>query len=291
MDRKELLKKEDQFGKRINRFQKLMQHKVRDILLVSSMYDNYLFEEDGRLYELIREEYQVLNLSHAPEITPVTTANDALDLLAGEHTYDLIITTLHIEDMHVLKFAQMIRETGINTPIILLAYDNLERKEIVTNYDTSIFDRIFIWQGDYRLLIGIVKYLEDKLNVERDSKVAGVQSIILVEDNVKFYSTYLPLVYTEILKQSQRLISEGVNLTHRYLRMRARPKILLCTTYEEAWAYFEKYKEFILGIITDINFSHNKVKDSEAGLKFAAAVKNEITDIPILLQSSQPKYA
>lgn len=291
MDRKELLKKEDQFGKRINRFQKLMQHKVRDILLVSSMYDNYLFEEDGRLYELIREEYQVLNLSHAPEITPVTTAHEALELLAGERNYDLIITTLHIEDMHVLKFAQMIRETGVNTPIILLAYDNLERKEIVTHYDTSIFDRIFIWQGDYRLLIGIVKYLEDKLNVERDSKVAGVQSIILVEDNVKFYSTYLPLVYTEILKQSQRLISEGVNLTHRYLRMRARPKILLCTTYEEAWAYFEKYKEFILGIITDINFSHNKVKDSEAGLKFAAAVKNEISDIPILLQSSQPKYA
>lgn len=291
MDKKELLKKEEQFGKRINKFQKLMQYKVRDILLVSSMYDNYLFEEDGRLYELIREEYQVLNLSHAPEITAVTTAYDALELLAGERSFDLIITTLHIEDMHVLKFAQMIRETGINTPIILLAYDNLERKEIVTNYDTSIFDRIFIWQGDYKLLIGIVKYLEDKLNVEHDTKVAGVQSIILVEDNVKFYSSYLPLVYTEILKQSQRLISEGVNLTHRYLRMRARPKILLCTNYEEAWDCFEKYKDYILGIITDVNFSRNKVKDPEAGLKFAAAVKQEVTDIPILLQSSQAVYA
>ncbi|NLH59920.1 MAG: histidine kinase [Ignavibacteriales bacterium] len=268
-----------------------MQYKVRDILLVSSMYDNYLFEEDGRLYELIREEYQVLNLSHAPEITAVTTAYDALELLAGERSFDLIITTLHIEDMHVLKFAQMIRETGINTPIILLAYDNLERKEIVTNYDTSIFDRIFIWQGDYKLLIGMVKYLEDKLNVEHDTKVAGVQSIILVEDNVKFYSSYLPLVYTEILKQSQRLISEGVNLTHRYLRMRARPKILLCTNYEEAWDCFEKYKDYILGIITDVNFSRNKVKDPEAGLKFAAAVKQEVTDIPILLQSSQAVYA
>ncbi|MDY0079605.1 MAG: PEP/pyruvate-binding domain-containing protein [Ignavibacteriaceae bacterium] len=291
MDKKELLKKEEQFGKRINKFQKLMQYKVRDILLVSSMYDNYLFEEDGRLYELIREEYQVLNLSHAPEITAVTTAYDALELLAGERSFDLIITTLHIEDMHVLKFAQMIRETGINTPIILLAYDNLERKEIVTNYDTSIFDRIFIWQGDYKLLIGMVKYLEDKLNVEHDTKVAGVQSIILVEDNVKFYSSYLPLVYTEILKQSQRLISEGVNLTHRYLRMRARPKILLCTNYEEAWDCFEKYKDYILGIITDVNFSRNKVKDPEAGLKFAAAVKQEVTDIPILLQSSQAVYA
>lgn len=291
MDKRELLQKESLFGRRIRRFQKLMKYKVRDILLVSSLYDNYLFEEDGRLYELIRQEYQVLNLSHAPEITPVTTATEALELLSGDNNFDLVITTLHIEDMHVLKFAQMIRESGFNIPIILLAYDNRERKEIVTNYDTSIFDRIFIWQGDYKLIIGIVKYVEDRLNVQNDTEVSGVQSIILVEDNVKFYSTYLPLVYTEILKQSQRLISEGVNLTHRFLRMRARPKILLCTTYEEAWSYFEKYKEYILGIISDINFTHNGVKDSEAGLKFAQAVKSQISDIPILLQSSNDKHA
>jgi CheY-like chemotaxis protein len=139
MNKYELLKKEDLFGKRIQKFQKLMRHKVRDILLVSSMYDNYLFEEDGRLYELIREEYQVLNLSHAPEITPVTTAMEALELLSSGNNYDMIITTLHIEDMHVIKFAQSIKQAGYNIPVILLAYDNRERKDIVTNYDTSVF--------------------------------------------------------------------------------------------------------------------------------------------------------
>ncbi|MCK9209735.1 MAG: histidine kinase [Ignavibacteriaceae bacterium] len=277
------------FGNRIKNFQKVMRFKVRDILLVSSLYDFYLFEEDGRLYDLIRQEYQVFNLSHAPEITHVSTGGEAIEL-ASENHYDLIITTLHVEDMHVTKLAEMIRQNGIDTPIIILAYDNQERKDLTTNYDTSIFERIFIWQGDYRILIGIIKYVEDKMNVANDTALAGVQVIILVEDNVKFYSSYLPLIYAEIFKQSQRLISEGINLTHKFLRMRARPKILLCSTYEEAWDNFEKYREYILGIITDINFRYGGEKDAEAGIKFAKNVLALHSDIPILLQSSNDDY-
>jgi CheY-like chemotaxis protein len=273
---------------RIKNFQRLMRHKIRDILLVSSLYDLYLFEEDGRLYELIRQEFQVLNLSHPPEITHVTTGTEALELMLTDERFDLIITTLHTEDMHVIKFATMVRSAGLDTPIVLLAYDNKERKELVTKYDTSIFERIFIWQGDYRLLIAIIKYVEDRLNVENDAGVVGVQSIILVEDNVRFYSTYLPIIYTEILNQSQRLISEGINLTHRFLRMRARPKILLCTTYEEAWEYFENFQDFVLGVIADVNFRREGKKDPEAGLRFAEAVKALHEDIPILLQTSDP---
>ncbi len=197
---------------------------------------------------------------------------------------------MHIEDMHVVKFAQEVRKAGIKLPIILLAYDNRERKELTTNYDTSIFDRIFIWQGDYRLLIGMIKYIEDRLNVHNDTLNVGVQTIILVEDNIKFYSSYVPLIYTEIFEQSQRLISEGINTTHRFLRMRARPKILLSSTYEEAWDDFQKYKQFILGIILDINFKHNGEKNPEAGITFAKNVKDELEDIPILLQSSNVEY-
>lgn len=281
---------EDVFSSRIKKFQKLMRYKIREILLVSSIYDNYLFEEDGRLYELIREEYQSLNLSFAPELIHVTTGEEALEMLSSGNTFDLIITTLHIEDMHVVKFAKMVRQSGINLPIVLLAYDNRERKELTTNYDTSIFERIFIWSGDYRLLIGIVKFIEDRVNVENDTKNIGVQSIIVVEDNIKFYSSYLPIIYTEVFKQSQRLIQEGVNLTHKFLRMRARPKILLCTTYEEAWSYYEKYQEYVLGLILDINFRHHGVKDPEAGIRFARTVKSQHDDIPILLQSSDAGF-
>ncbi len=281
---------EDILNSRVKKFQKLMRYKIREILLVSSIYDNYLFEEDGRLYELIREEYQSLNLSFAPELIHVTTGEEALEMLSSENTFDLIITTLHIEDMHVVKFARMVRKSGINLPIVLLAYDNRERKELTTNYDTSIFEKIFIWNGDYRLLIGIVKYIEDRVNVENDTKNIGVQSIIVVEDNIKFYSSYLPIIYTEVFKQSQRLIKEGVNLTHKFLRMRARPKILLCTNYEEAWNYYEKYQQDVLGLILDVNFKHNGVKDPEAGIKLARAVKAQHDDIPILLQSSDDSF-
>ncbi|MBL7960035.1 histidine kinase [bacterium] len=268
-----------------------MRFKVRDILLVSSLYDSYLFEEDGRLYELIYNEYQGLNLSHAPEITHALNGKEALELLGEENRFDLIITSLHIEDMHVVKLAKMIRDAGFSTPIILLAYDNRERKELVSNFDTSIFENIFIWQGDYRLLIAIIKLVEDRANVEHDTQTIGVQTIILVEDNVKFFSSYLPLIYKEILKQSQELISEGVNLSHKSLRMRARPKILLCTNYEDAWACFEKYQENVLGIISDINFKRNGVKDPVGGISFAINVREKHPDIPILLQSSNAGFA
>jgi hypothetical protein len=183
-----------------------------------------------------------------------------------------------------------VREAGLDMPIVLMAYDNRELKDLVTHHDTSIFDRVFIWQGDFRLIIGIIKHLEDQMNVDHDTRIAGVQSIILIEDNVRYYSSFLPIIYTEILKQSQRLISEGINLSHRYLRMRARPKILLCENYEKAWDYYLKYEDYVLGIISDIDFPRNGVPDPRAGLTFAEEVKSRYPDIPILLQSMTPSW-
>ncbi len=285
------IKVTDVFGSRLKKFQKLMKYKIRDILLVSSLYDNYLFEEDGRLYELIREEYHTLNLSHSPEITHVTTGEEAIELASVNNSFDIIISTMHIEDMHVIEFAKKVRDSGIDIPIILLAYDNQERKEIIHDSGAAIFEKIFIWQGDYRLLMGIIKYVEDKKNIEKDTHEVGVQAIILVEDDVKFYSTYLSLIYTQVFKQSQQIISEGINTTHKFLRMRARPKILLCSSYEEAWEYFTKYQKYILGIISDINFPRNGEKDPNAGLIFSEKVKELQPDIPVLLQSSQKEHS
>ncbi len=269
-------------------FHNLMKFRIRDILLVSSMYDSYIFEEDGRLYELIRSEYQGLNLSHSPELMQVSSGEDALELALNENRFNLILVTLHIEDMKSVTFAKKAREAGIKIPIVLLGYDNFEMTEILSREDTSCFDKIFIWQGDFRLIVGIIKYLEDMLNVEDDTKRIGVQSIIVIEDNILFYSSYLPLIYNAILTQSQGLISEGINLSHKFLRMRARPKILLCSNYEEAWNYFEKYKDCILGVITDLAFTKDGLMNENAGMEFAASVKAEDSDIPILLQSNHP---
>jgi len=279
----------DKYDKYLQAFQKLMPHRISEILLVASPYDSYLIEEDGLIYEQIRREYNGLGLLHAPEVTHVSTAAEAFELLRSTR-FDMVISTLHIQDMHAVKFAKALRSSGYTMPIVLVAYDNTERKSLVSRHDASIFDRVFIWQGDYRLLVAIVKSMEDRLNVENDTNVADVQSIILIENNVRFYSLYLPIIYTEIFKQSQRLIAEGVNLTHRNLRMRTRPKILLCTSYDEAWAYFEKYSGNILGVISDINFRRQGVHNPEAGIQFVESVKKRYHDIPALLQSSNPEF-
>ncbi|GBD88823.1 phosphoenolpyruvate synthase [bacterium BMS3Abin03] len=274
---------------RFQSFQDLMRFRIRDILLVSSLYDLYLFEEDGRLYELIRKEYHGLNLSHSPELTRVSSGRDAINIAKKEKRFDLIITTLHIEDMHAIHFAKLAKKAGLDIPIILLALDNRELKTIILRPEISVFDNVFLWTGDYRLILGIIKYLEDKLNVEHDSKMFGVQNIILIEDNVRYYSSFLPIIYTELLKQSQRLITEGVNLSHKFLRMRARPKILLCTTYEDAWAYYRKYQDLVLGIISDIAFPRKGKLNPKAGIIFAKAVKKKHPDIPIALASNNPE--
>ncbi len=277
------------YGTRFQGFQNLMRLRIRDILLVSSLYDLYVFEEDGRLYELIREHYQNLNLSHSPELTRVSNGEEALVLAKEERRFDLIITTMHIEDMRVSTFAKRAREKKIDIPIVLLAFDNRELLDLMTHGATSDFDQVFIWQGDSRLLLAMIKHLEDKLNVDHDTNLVGVQSIIVIEDSVRYYSYFLPLIYREVMKQSQRLISEGINLSHKQLRQRARPKILLCSTYEEAWDYFSKYHDTILGVISDIDFPRNGKGDTRAGLDFAENVRHMHPDIPVLLHSTWPE--
>lgn len=267
-------------------FHNLMRYRVRDILLVSSLYDSYIFEEDNRLYELIRQEYQGLNLSHSPELINVSNGEEAIRIAKEEKRFDLIITTLHIEDMSAFTFAKKVKESGLDIPVVLLSYDNREMTDLISTKDISVFYKVFIWQGDYRIVLGIIKFLEDRLNVEHDTKHVGVQSIILIEDNISFYSSYLPLIYTEVLKQSQSLISEGINLSHKFLRMRARPKILLCSSFEEGWEYFEKYEEYILGIISDVDFTREGKRDPNAGILFAKKVKERKPDVPVLLQST-----
>ncbi len=277
------------FGSHLQVFQNLMHHRIRDIILVSSPYDLYLFEEDGRLYELIRDEYKGLNLSHSPELTRVSSGKEALELAKTDKRFDLIITTPHIEDMDVIAFAKMIKESDLNIPIVLLAYDNREMASVVSSQHNTLFHRTFVWQGDFRILVGIIKHVEDHMNVDHDTQMVGVQTIILVEDSVRYYSSFLPIIYTELLKQSMRLISEGINLSDRYLRMRARPKILLATNYEQAQEFLKKYEDYILGIISDVNFQRNGKQNPRAGLEFAEEIKSFREDIPILLQSNRAK--
>ncbi|MBU1707542.1 PEP/pyruvate-binding domain-containing protein [bacterium] len=268
-----------------------MRYPVQEILLVSSLYDSFLLAQDGQLHEQMTSEFMELNLSRVPGLTRVSKASEAAGLARDDPRINLIITTMNIGDMHVLDFAHKVREDRPEMPVVLLAFDNRDLLELLKLTDTSGLDKVFIWQGDFRILLAIVKYTEDRWNVEHDTKEMGVQSIILIEDNIRFYSSYLPMIYTELMKHSQSLISESVNLYHKLLRMRARPKILLCNTFEEAQNYFHAYEDHILGVISDVEFPRGGAKDPEAGAEFARLVKEHRPDIPILLQSYQQKNA
>ncbi|MFH0917114.1 MAG: PEP/pyruvate-binding domain-containing protein [bacterium] len=274
---------------RASDFQHLMARRVENIILVSSTYDTFILQEDGQLGELLLGEFLDLNLHHTTGLTHMATGAEAIALAKAESRFNLIVTAVNLGDMDAAELARSVREAGLDIPVILLAYDGGELAEFMSRHDTSELERIFLWQGDSRILLAITKYMEDKLNVAYDTGVAGVQVILLIEDNIRYYSSFLPMIYTEIINHTQSLIAEGINTAHKILRMRARPKILLCTGYEEAWAHFSAYQEDTLGVIADVEFPQEGRLNPEAGTDFARTVKQAWPDIPILLQSSRPE--
>lgn len=268
-------------------FQHLMARRVENIILASSTYDTFILQEDGQLSALLLGEFLDLNLHHTTGLAHVATGAEAVALAKADPRYNLIVTAVNLGDMDAADLALEAQRAGLDIPIILLAYDGGELAEFMARHDPARFERIFLWQGDSRILLAIIKYMEDKLNVAYDAGVAGVQVILLIEDNIRYYSSFLPMIYTEIINHSQSLIAEGINVAHKILRMRARPKILLCTSFEEAWQYFQAYEEDVLGVISDIEFPVGGKLDPQAGAEFARRVKKAYTDIPVLLQSSR----
>jgi CheY-like chemotaxis protein len=267
-----------------------MRFRVQNILFVSSLYESFIMSEDGQLNELILSKFLDLNLSHAPNLSRVSSGAEAL-ALAKEQSFDVIITSLQLGDMNAVQLARQVRNAGLDLPVLVLAYDHRELKEFEGRHGFSELEQVFVWQGDARILLAMVKLWEDKVNVEFDSSL-GVPVLLIVEDSVRFYSSFLPVIYSEVMKLSQSIFSEGVNLYQRLLRMRARPKILLATTFNEAWSYFNTYQSNVMGVVSDIQFPREeggKVSPS-AGLELAQRIREARPDIPILLQSSNPEF-
>lgn len=275
---------------RLADFHDLMRERVMDILLVASPYDSFLLEEAGELSERVRGEFRNLDLHYGPGLTTVSTGAEAL--AAARHgRYGLIISALQLGDMSGDELARQARAEALGVPVVLLAYDNRELREFSARADLSAVERVFLWQGDARILLAIVKSVEDRANVAHDTAAAGVQVIVVIEDNVRYYSSFLPAIYGELLQHSQRLLGEALNSAQKIRRMRARPKILLCSTYEEAWEAFTRYERDVLGVVSDVEFPRQGRWQASAGLDFALAVKESCPDVPILLHSSRPENA
>ncbi|HVO59702.1 MAG TPA: DUF5752 family protein [Terriglobales bacterium] len=269
-------------------FENLMPFRVQDILLVSSLYDSFILREDGRLNELLIGESLELQLQEIPGLTHVSSGAEALK--RWEPRYNLIVTNLDVGDMNAAELAKRVKESGLGVPVAVLAYDYREVKRFIErNPDTDI-ERIFLWQGNIRILISIVKYIEDKRNVAHDTAEIGVPVILVVEDNIRYYSSFLPVIYTELLTQSRRLIREGINVAHKLMRMRARPKILLASTYEEAAEFAREYRDYLLGVVSDVEFPRSGELSPEAGFDLARTIRGLVPDAPIVLQSSRTEF-
>jgi len=266
-------------------FRDLMSFRIREVLLVSSLYDSYILEVDGQLAEGLDAEYHALNLSSSPRITRASRAEEALERLSAQ-AFDLVITMPRVGGMDVVSFGEEVHCRHPDLPLVLLADNEQEAARVKEQDARGFIDRIFVWRGDVALFLAIIKYVEDRRNIEHDIAIAGVRAIILIENSPRFYSSYLPLLYTELMEQTSALMVEGVDVRQRLRRIKARSKILLAETFEEGWDLYRRHRSHVLGVITDARFPRAGKSDPEAGLEFVRRVKTEDPDMPALVQSS-----
>jgi CheY-like chemotaxis protein len=271
-------------------FERLMPFRVQDILLVSNLYDSFILREDGRLNELLIGESRELNLQQIPGITHVSSCSQALDLARSQGRFNLIVTNLAVGEMNAAQLAREVKKLGRDIPVVVLAYDYREVKSFIARNPVTDVDRIFLWQGNARILIAIVKYVEDKRNVRNDVTALGVPVLLVVEDNIRYYSSILPVIYTELISQSRRVIREGINVAHKLVRQRARPKILLCSDYEDAARQAMEYRGNLLAVVSDVQFPRAGAVDQNAGFELARVIRESVPDVPIVLHSSHTEY-
>ncbi len=214
-----------------------MPHRIREVLLVSNPYDAFTLEEDGHLTEQIFVEYKAHSLSSAPRVTHASTGEEAIKLLKARR-FDLVLTMTQVADMDINSFGRRVKECEPGMPVVLLAMDRRELHGLQPHVPGGGIDGTFLWSGDAKILLAIIKTIEDRMNVDHDIALGNVRVIIMIEDSPRYYSAFLSLLYSELMNQSRSLYAEGINQLHRLMYMKSRPKILHAATYEDGWSFF-----------------------------------------------------
>lgn len=270
----------------------LMSRRVRRILLICNNYDSYTLEEDGHVETQLASDYAELNLSNPPSITRTETTAQALEILREGERFDLVLTMYNVGAPDAFTFAKESKSLSPGTPVVLLCGYAREIFRRIAASDLSGIDDVFCWNGSTDLLIAIIKLYEDSWNADHDILECNVQAILLVEDSVRYYSTYLPMLYRMVLEQNSNSLHDALNEAQLLLRKRSRPKILMAKCYDDAVELYEKYKRSLLGVITDVGFVLHRGDPPEkeklnAGVNLAEHILSDDEKMPILMQSSQ----
>ncbi|MFV0538092.1 MAG: PEP/pyruvate-binding domain-containing protein [Dysgonomonas sp.] len=267
-------------------FASLMTKRIFNVLLIATKYDSFTLEDDGRIDEQIFNEYTSLNLNYPPRFTQVVTEEEALAELSENH-YELIIQMPNMDETDMFATSKRVKELYPDTPFVVLTAFSREVTKRLSQEDMSGVDYVFSWLGNPDLLLAIIKLIEDAMNVEHDTESVGVQVILLIEDSVRFYSSALPTLFKIVMEESKEFSKEALNEHQQMLRMRWRPKIMLARTYEEAVDIYTRYYNNMLGIVTDMSYAHEGVKDKLAGYEFAKLVRSKKRFVPIVFTSSE----
>ncbi|MCQ2064905.1 MAG: phosphoenolpyruvate synthase [Bacteroidaceae bacterium] len=270
----------------------LMSRRIKRILLVCNSYDSFALEEDGHIEQQIAQDYAQLNISNPPDICRVETTSEALQTASSGQQFDLVITMYNVGEPGVFDFSVRMKKLAPDTPIVLLATFSKEIYNRIQDHEHSAIDWFFCWNNSTDLIIAIIKLLEDRMNAQHDIEECGVRAILLIEDSVRYYSTYLPVLYKLVLQQNSAAIRDTLNEKQQTLRKRSRPKILMATCYDEAIELYERYKQNILGVISDIGFVVHKddtpeMEKLDAGIDLCHHIHEDNPTMPILMQSSQ----
>ena len=257
-------------------FQELMPFKVKEILLIANYYDSYTIEREGQFSGKIFGEYLQLNLFAAPRFTSVANEEGALHELKKRH-FDLIIIMAGLDKAPPLLTSRHIKELYPDICQLMLVNNNADLSYLLNSEKeiSKSIERVFVWNSSTKVFLAMAKYLEDKINLEADTKLGDVRVILVVEDSVKYYSRYLPLLYTKIMSQTQAIIAEESSNDEMdvILRMRVRPKLILVSNFDDAVGIINKYRNNIIGVISDVRYAHNGVKDEDAGVSLIKYVQ------------------
>lgn len=269
-------------------FASLMRHRIYNVLLFASKYDAFVLEEDGRIDEQMFNEYNSLNLRYPPRFTLVSSEEEANELLR-QRLFELIISMPSGDSINPFEWAKQVKKQFPDIPIVVLTPFSKSVSKRIANEDVSAIDYVFSWLGNSDILLAIIKLIEDRMNVEEDVKSVDVQVILFVEDSIHFYSSIVPHLYKFVFKQSRSFMTEALNEHEQMLRMRGRPKILFARTYEEALAIYEKFKHNMLGVITDVSYQQNGLRNKLAGINLCIEIRKSDRHIPLIIQSSDEK--